>query len=153
MESKGDLTIMGRKKVAEGLFSLLADTYAVYLQTQNCHWNLQGSYFYSLHKLLESQYEELAEAIDEIAERIRALGFFIDASFVGFQKKISIAEGDDPKKKIPVLIQGHESIVSFARTLSQVAEKEGDFATVDLMGRRLNVHEKFVWMLKSQIVF
>ncbi len=143
-----------RSIVAESLARVLADTYAVYLKTQNFHWNLVGAQFYSLHILFETQYKELAEAIDEIAERVRALGFFVDATFAGFQKLSSLSEIDKTltiEQMLHHLLEGHELIVRALRQLSSLAEKHNDPATVDLMGRRLNVHEKFAWMLRSQI--
>jgi starvation-inducible DNA-binding protein len=143
-----------RQEVGDALARLLADTYGIYLKTQNFHWNLSGSEFYSLHILFEKQYQELAEAIDEIAERIRALGFYVDASFTGFLKLASIKDSEQiiPIREMLVyLLQGHEIIIRELRQLSSLAEKQNDPATVDLCGRRLNVHEKFAWMLRSQL--
>jgi starvation-inducible DNA-binding protein len=154
MKMQTGMNDKNRKSVSEGLTGLLADTYAVYLKTQNFHWNIAGTEFYSLHVLLEKQYTEMAEAIDEIAERIRALGFHAPGSFSSFKKLTSIPEEEkvpSAKTMIQKLIQGHEILVQHARKLAQVAEKEQDPATVDLMGRRLNAHEKFLWMLRSQL--
>lgn len=148
------MTEESRSKVADSLGRLLADTYAVYLKTQNFHWNLVGGEFYSLHILFEKQYEELAEAVDEIAERVRALGFYVDASFAGFQKLTSINGIEKTlsiKDMLQNLLQSHETVIRSMRQLSEMAEKENDPATVDLMGRRLNAHEKFAWMLRSQL--
>jgi starvation-inducible DNA-binding protein len=148
---KTGMTEEGRKKIADGLKVFLANTYALYLGTQNAHWNYEGPHFYSLHILFEKQYEELAEAVDEIAERIRALGFFAPASFASFQE-LSMIQG---KKNLPSeemakdLIHGHEKLLCHARDLCDLAEKERDGGSTDLLGRRLGVHEKFIWMLKS----
>jgi starvation-inducible DNA-binding protein len=153
MEMHTGMTEQNRLEVAQAMALLLADTYAVYLKTQNFHWNLIGSHFFSLHRLFEKQYSELAEALDEIAERIRALGFFVDASFTGFKELTTIkdeAKVIGEKEMLQHLITGHEILIRHARNFSELAEKKRDFATVDLMGRRLNVHEKMLWMLRSQ---
>lgn len=154
MQMNTGMSDKNRQEVGDALAYLLADTYAIYLKTQNFHWNLSEAEFYSLHILFEKQYQELAEAIDEIAERIRALGFYVDGSFTGFLKLTSIK---DSEQIIPIqemllyLLQGHEVIIRHLRQLSTLGEKQNDPATVDLCGRRLNVHEKFAWMLRSQM--
>lgn len=142
-----------RQRVSEGLAKLLADTYAVYLKTQNFHWNVVGCEFYSLHILFEKQYRELAEALDEVAERIRSLGYFVDASFTAFKSLTAVADEDrvrSVKEMLHELIKGHEIVIRHMRNLSDVAEQENDGGTVDLLGRRLAVHEKMAWMLRSQ---
>ncbi len=148
------MTDHNRQATSNALAHFLADTYTIYLKTQNFHWNITGVEFYSLHLLFEKQYTELAEAIDEIAERIRALGFYVEGSFEAFKKMSSIKEEEkvlNGREMIQQLLQGHELLIRQARLLSALAEKENDPATVDLMGRRLNVHEKFAWMLRSQL--
>ena len=154
MEFHTGMSQQGRQTISDALAQLLADSYAVYLKTQNFHWNLTGAEFYSLHLLFEKQYEELADALDEIAERIRALGFYVEASFAAFKQQTAIADEGRvlaTREMIQHLIQGHEVVIRQARTLARSAEKENDQATIDLMGRRLNVHEKFAWMLRSQL--
>jgi starvation-inducible DNA-binding protein len=146
------MTDQNRQEVAQLLTRLLADTYATYLKTQNFHWNLVGREFYSLHLLLDTQYHEMAEAVDEIAERIRSLGFYVDASFTVFKELTTIKEeqkviGQD--EMIEHLIAAHEAVIRHARNFSPLAEKERDFASVDLLARRLNAHEKMLWMLRS----
>jgi starvation-inducible DNA-binding protein len=148
------MTDHNRQAISDVLARLLADTYAVYLKTQNFHWNITGPEFFSLHILFEKQYTELSVAIDEIAERIRALGFYVEGSFEAFKKMSSIKDSDkvlSARDMIQLLLDGHEVLIRHARHLSALAEKENDPATVDLMGRRLNVHEKFAWMLRSQL--
>jgi starvation-inducible DNA-binding protein len=140
--------------VVKSLEKALADTYILYTKTQNYHWNYSGSNFYSLHKLFESQYEELAEAIDEIAERLRALGATVAGTNSAFVKLSSLKE--DTKalpsdKMVKQLLRDHREIILELRALSALAEKSDDPATVDLMGRRLNAHEKSAWMLESTI--
>lgn len=146
-----------RKLVAGALSHILADTYNIYLRTQNFHWNLVGPEFYFLHILFEKQYEELADAVDEIAERVRALGYYVDATFSGFQKMTSLKEMDKQASKMSIkdmlknLLDGHEQVIRSFRKLSDLGEKQKDPATVDLIGRRMNVHEKFAWMLRSHL--
>jgi starvation-inducible DNA-binding protein len=142
------------KTLSTHLQHLLADTYAIYLKTQNFHWNVKGSHFFSLHLLFEKQYTEMAEAIDEIAERVQALGFYVEASFSLFQKNSCIPEvkkGSTAEKMVEQLLADHEVLIECARKIGELAEKEGDQATVDLIARRLGVHEKFSWFLKSHL--
>ena len=154
MEIQIGLTDESRSRVAEDLATLLADTYALYLKTQNFHWNVMGAEFYSLHILFEKQYTELAENIDEVAERIRALGLFVEGSFSAFKERTAIADESKmrgAKEMVAELVRGHEIVIRSARNLSLVAEDEKDAATVDLLGRKLNMHEKMAWMLRSQL--
>lgn len=154
MEVNTGIHEQGRQEISEELMKFLADTYALYLKTQNFHWNLTGVEFNSIHKMFEKQYEELAEAVDEIAERIRALGFFVEASFSAF-KKLSQLKDEDHVLSIHEMLQqllyGHEHVVRKARHITGISDKEQDFATSDLMARRLGIHEKFAWMLRSSI--
>lgn len=143
-----------RQVVSDALTKLLADTYALYLKTQNYHWNVTGPEFYSLHILFEKQYSEMAEAIDEIAERIRSLGFFVEGTFSAFKKDCSIHEEEklmNARDMVQNLVQGHETVIRHARKLFYVADGEKDQASADLMNRRLVIHEKFAWMLRSQL--
>ena len=148
------LSQTSRENVRGALIKLLADTYAVYIKTQKLHWNVVGREFYSLHILLEKQYEDLAEVIDETAERIRALGFTVQATFSHFKQSTSIpeeAEDISTTDMIKLLIESHDTILRNGRHLSILAEKEKDYATVDMMGKRLAMHEKFAWMLRSSV--
>lgn len=143
-----------RQEISLGLARMHADTYAVYLKTQNFHWNLTGPEFYSLHLLFEKQYEEMAGAIDEIAERIRTLGYFVEASFGALKKMTGVKEEErvlNIKEMLLSLIEAHESLICHARKVAEIADNEKDFATVDMIGRRLGAHEKFTWMLRSQM--
>lgn len=144
----------GRAEVSGALAKLLADSYLLYLKTQNVHWNIHGPEFYSLHVMTQKQYEELAEAIDEIAERIRQLGFFVEGTTSAFQKLSSIEEDSKVHPKhilIEQLVVANEQVVRDCRALGDLAEKHRDHATVDLMGRRLNAHEKNAWMLRATL--
>lgn len=143
-----------RASVSGALAKVLADTYLLYIKTQNSHYNITGPEFFSLHLLFEKHYQEMAEAVDEIAERIRALGFYVEATAEAFKKLSSIKESSKiiPKfEMLKELIEGHEIVIREERNLASLAEKHGDQATVDLMARRLGFHEKAAWMLRSQL--
>lgn len=142
----------GGAQVAKHLACLLADTYVLYTKTQKFHWNLVDSRFYSLHLLLQSQYEELAEANDEIAERIRMIGFDAPGSLKEFLDLTSLQEGllklsgDEMLNK---LLQDHQTIIQSLRDGIKLALKNGDEGTADLFIERLRAHEKMAWILRS----
>lgn len=141
-----------RKKIAEELSKLLADTYTLYLKTQNFHWNVTGPMFHSHHVLFEKLYTELAEAVDVIAERIRALGFPAPASFAQFAKLTSIKESINPpsaEEMIKQLVTDQETLVRTARAIFPHADEVNDEVTADLLTERLAAHEKNAWMLRS----
>lgn len=140
------------KEIAKGVSSVLADTYTLYLKTQNFHWNVTGPRFHQLHGMFEDHYVELAEAIDEIAERIRALGNRAPGTFKEFLQLTSISEetGDmQPDEMITNLIKGHESICRKSREIIQLASEYNDEVTSDLLISRMKNHEKTAWMLRS----
>jgi starvation-inducible DNA-binding protein len=141
-----------RKEIAEGLSRLLADTYSLYLKTHNFHWNVTGPMFQTLHLMFETQYNELALAVDLIAERIRALGFPAPGTYTDFSQLSSIPETPGvPKAEemIRLLVEGQESVARTARSIFPLAEKVNDEPTADLLTQRLQVHEKTAWMLRS----
>lgn len=141
-----------RKQIAEGLSKLLADTYTLYLKTHNFHWNVTGPMFQTLHLMFETQYNELALAVDLIAERIRALGFPAPGSYKDFAKLTSIQEADGVSKAedmIRQLVEGQESVVRTARAIFPAVEKASDEPTADLLTQRMQTHEKTAWMLRS----
>jgi starvation-inducible DNA-binding protein len=141
-----------RKEIAEGLSKVLADTYTLYLKTHNFHWNVTGPMFQTLHLMFETHYNELALAVDLVAERIRALGFPAPGTYAEFAKLSSIPEepGVPPAQEmIKKLVQGHETVVRTARAMWSVAEKSQDQPTLDLLTQRMQVHEKTAWMLRS----
>lgn len=143
-----------RKKIADGLSRLLADSYMVYLMTHNYHWNVTGQLFQPLHALFEEQYSELAEAIDEIAERIRALGFRAPGTFREFAGLTSITEDTDQPEALEMVrraAEANETILRTAREALKPCQKAGDEATVDLITHRLKVHSKTAWMLRSHL--
>ena len=142
----------GRAKLAKGLSHLLADSYTLYLKTHNFHWNVTGPYFTSLHQLFEAHYTELAEAVDVIAERIRALGVFAPGSYKQFAELTHIKEETDVpdyKEMIKQLVEGHETVVRTARSIWSVTEETEDEVTAGLLANRMEVHEKAAWMLRS----
>ncbi len=141
-----------RAKIAGGLSKLLADSYTLYLKTHNYHWNVTGPMFNTLHLMFETQYTELATAVDLIAERIRALGHVAPGSYKAYAKLTKIAEDDDvpaATQMIKNLVKGHEQVAKTARELFPVADKASDEPTADLITQRLQVHEKTAWMLRS----
>lgn len=141
-----------RKKIADGLAKLLADTYTLYLKTHNYHWNVTGPMFQTLHLMFEEQYNELWAAGDLVAERIRALDFPAPGSYAAYSKLSSIKEESGvpaAKEMIRNLVKGHETVVKTARSLFPVADDAGDEATADLLTQRIQVGEKTAWMLRS----
>ncbi|WP_296652295.1 Dps family protein [Paraburkholderia sp.] len=141
-----------RKKIAEGLSHLLADTYTLYLKTHNFHWNVTGPMFNTLHLMFETQYTELALAVDAIAERIRALGVNAPGSYKEFAKLSSIAEADGvpaAEEMIRQLVEGQEAVVRTARAIFPATEAASDEPTADLLTQRMQTHEKTAWMLRS----
>lgn len=141
-----------RKEIADGLSRLLADSYTLYLKTHNFHWNVKGPMFFTLHALFEEHYTELAAAVDEIAERIRALGSPAPGSFQQFNELSSITEETglpDAEEMIRQLVLGQEAISRTARSVLPVASEADDEPTVDLLTQRMQIHEKNAWMLRS----
>jgi starvation-inducible DNA-binding protein len=140
--------------VVESLAHLLADSYTLYLKTHNFHWNVTGPMFQTLHLLFEQQYTELASAVDEIAERIRALGHPAPGSYAEFGKltRIAEAQGVPPAQEmIESLTHAQGLVVDASRRVLAAAETAGDDATADLAVRRIQVHEKNAWMLRSHL--
>ncbi len=144
-----------RKEISDGLSKLLADTYTLYLKTHNFHWNVTGPMFNTLHLMFEQQYNELALAVDLIAERIRALGFPTPATYAEFSKLSSISEtpGIVPSAEdmIKLLVEGNESVVKTTRAIFPTSERANDESTCDLLTQRMQVHEKTAWMLRSML--
>jgi starvation-inducible DNA-binding protein len=141
-----------REAIAVGLSKLLADTYTLYLQTHNFHWNVTGPMFQTLHLMFETQYNELALAVDEIAERIRALGYRAPGTYGEFSSLSSIKEvGGSPKAEdmIRILVEGQETVVRTARSVFPLVDKAHDEPSADLLTQRMQVHEKTAWMLRS----
>ena len=144
-----------RKRIAEGQSHFLADAYTLYLKTHNFHWNITGPMFNSLHAMFMDQYTEQWNALDEIAERIRALGFNAPGSYGEFIRLTSIREEEgatdvpDWKGMVRQLVSGNEAVCRTARGVLKTADEAGDDPTVDLLTQRLQTHEKYAWMLRS----
>lgn len=143
-----------RKSIVDGLSHLLADTYVLYLKTHNFHWNVSGPMFRTLHLMFEEQYNELALAVDSIAERIRALGFPAPGTYTAYARLSSIKEEEGvpvAEDMIRSLVQGQEAVVRTARSLFPLLDKVSDEPTADLLTQRMQVHEKTAWMLRSML--
>jgi starvation-inducible DNA-binding protein len=141
-----------RRQIADGLSRLLADNYSLYLKTHNFHWNVTGPMFQTLHLMFMEQYNELWIALDQIAERIRALGFAAPGTNSEFARLTSIAETPgvpDAREMVRLLVQGHEAVARTARKIFPAVGKANDQPTADLLTQRLQVHEKTAWMLRS----
>ena len=141
-----------RIEIANGLSMLLADTYTLYLKTHKYHWNVTGPMFQTLHLMFETQYNELALAVDEIAERIRALGEPAPGSYAQFAALSSVPEDPeqpDAEEMIRRLVADQETVARTARSLFPVVDAAGDEPTADLLTQRMQVHEKTAWMLRS----
>ena len=143
-----------RKKIAEGLSRLLADTYTLYLKTHNFHWNVTGPMFNTLHLMFEGQYTELALAVYSIAERIRALGFPAPGSYKEYAKLSSIPEADgvpEANEMIRQLVEGQEAVVRTARGVFALTDEVHDEPSADLLTQRMQIHEKTAWMLRAML--
>ena len=140
--------------IVGALSTLMADSYTLYLKTHNYHWNVTGPMFTSLHMLFETQYTELALAVDEIAERIRALGAFAPGSYSAFAKLTAVKEETGrpvAKEMILNLVSDQDTVTASARAVIEAAEAARDQGSADLATRRLAVHEKNAWMLRSHL--
>lgn len=141
-----------RKRSADALTKLLADTYALYLKTHGYHWNVEGPHFQQLHALFMEQYTEMWNAVDELAERVRALGEYAPSSYSAMAKLSSIEEeaGQPGWKEMVVnLASGHQQVAKSAREVLRIAEEIGDDATADVVTPRITLHEKTAWMLRA----
>ena len=141
-----------REKVAEGLKRLVADSYTLYLQTHNFHWNVTGPRFRELHLMFEEHYNELALAVDEIAERIRTLDFAAPGTYKEFSRLSSIKEVEgvpSSEEMVDLLTKGHEQVVKTAREVLKLAQSASDESTAALVSDRMRIHEKTSWMLRA----
>ncbi|MCV2883352.1 DNA starvation/stationary phase protection protein [Aestuariibacter sp. AA17] len=141
-----------REKIAEGLTKLLADSYTLYLQTHNFHWNVTGPQFRELHLMFEEHYTELATAVDDIAERIRTLDFPAPGTYKEFVRLSSIEEVDgvpEASDMVRILTKSHEQVVKTAREVLALAQDADDESSAALVGDRMSIHEKTAWMLRA----
>ncbi len=141
-----------RTQIADGLKRLLADSYTLYLQTHNFHWNVTGSQFRELHLMFEEHYTELAVAVDDIAERIRTLDVPAPGTYKEFAKLSSIEEVDGvptSDEMVKLLTKGHEQVIKTAREVLKTAQDANDESTASLVSDRMRIHEKTAWMLRA----
>ncbi len=154
MELNIGINDKNRTAIAEGLAKLLADSYTLYLKTHNYHWNVTGPQFNTLHTMFEGQYTELAAAVDEIAERIRALGIAAPGSYREFAELAAVDEavgGESAEEMIRQMVLGQETVVRTARAAFPAADAANDEPTADLLTQRMHIHEKNAWMLRSML--
>jgi starvation-inducible DNA-binding protein len=154
MELEATMNQKSQHKLSNELSKLLADTYTLYLKTQNFHWNVTGELFPSLHSFFEKQYEELADAVDVLAEQIRALNAYAPGTFKQFQELMSLKEETtipNAQKMIQILLNNHEHIIDYLPDMIEKAQKHGDEATADVFIERLRAHQKTAWMLRSSL--
>ena len=143
-----------REQIAQHLSRLLADSYTLYLKTHNYHWNVTGPQFNTLHAMFEEQYTELAIAVDDVAERIRALGIKAPGSYGEFAELTSIDEAsgtEDAAEMLRQLVIGQETAARTAREGFPAADSANDQPTADLLTQRMQLHEKNAWMLRSML--
>lgn len=143
-----------RKEISEGVSRLLADTYTLYLKTHSYHWNVTGPMFNTLHLMFETHYNELALAVDNIAERIRALGYPAPGSYSQFAELATVKEArgvPSAQDMIKDLVLSHEQVAKTSRSIFPAAEGGNDEATLDLLTQRIQIHEKTAWMLRSML--
>lgn len=143
-----------REAMSKAVTAVLADTYALYFKTHAYHWNVTGPRFHDLHGLFEEQYNELWAATDEIAERIRALGFVAPRTYKEMSDAATIKSGGEAteaNEMLQDLVKGHEAVVATIRKALELADEHDDEATADLLAPRLSAHEKSAWMLRSTI--
>ena len=154
IDIKTGFTARQRGDVAAALTRVLADTYALYLKTHGYHWNVRGPNFSSLHALFMEQYTEMWQALDEIAERIRALGEFAPQGYAAFANLTSIRDGDPEtpaEKMVEELMRDHEAVVATLRGALTAAAGAGDEVTTGVLTDRLTIHEKTAWMLRATL--
>ena len=141
-----------RQKIADGLSNVLANTYTLYLKTHNFHWNVTGPMFSTLHLLFETQYDELAIAVDTVAERVRALGVYAPGSFTQFKELSTVKEETSVPSAVEMIQQlakDNETVSKVCREVLPLAGKVDDEPTNDLLTQRMQTHEKNAWMLRS----
>lgn len=146
------ITEADRSKSAAAIRVLMANTYTLYLKTHGYHWNVEGPHFQQLHVQFMEQYTEMWTAVDELAERIRALGYLAPVSYGEMAKLSAVKEEEgtpDWQKMVQTLAQGHELVAKSARDVLRIAEAIGDDATADVVTPRITIHEKTAWMLRA----
>lgn len=158
MQTENGMLEGGKREVAEVLKTALADTFSLMVATQGVHWNVQGPLFYSIHKLTEEQYQEMFDAVDDLAERIRALGFPAPVSVSSLIEGATVPEGTFAREdgevlenQIELLIEANEQIAQTLRSAVEKVDELRDIRTSDMLADRIGVHEQNAWMLRSTI--
>ena len=154
MEIQTGIEPAARERIAEALSRLLADSYTLYLKTHNFHWNVKGPHFAALHTMFETQYTDLAMAVDEIAERIRALGAYAPGSYTEFTALATVKDATgrpDWAAMVRELTEDHETLVRVGREVFALAAEAGDESSAALVSDRLRIHEKTAWMLRETV--
>lgn len=154
LKAHAESTGTQKSAVAQQLFKVVCDSYVLLTKTQGFHWNVTGPQFYSLHKLFEEQYNDLFAAVDELAERVRALNAYAPISTSEMVKNSGITESTkvpSAEDMVRDLVKGHEYVAEAIRTAIKAAEEASDDATADILTGRLEAHDKFAWMLRSSI--
>jgi starvation-inducible DNA-binding protein len=156
MEAKIGIKPELTAKVAQELSRILADEFVLYTKTRNAHWNIEGPDFFDKHKFFESQYEELDEIMDDVAERIRSIGHYAPATLKDYLKLTSLTEqsreANDSKGYIRELLTDHESVVIHLReNITRIAEEYKDLGTSDFITGLMEAHEKMAWMLRAHL--
>lgn len=154
LDPQSGLKFEQRRSVADALSMAVSDTYRLFIMTQGVHWNVQGPLFYSVHKLTEDQYRDMFEAIDDLAERIRALGFPAPQTVEALTRTSDLTEpapGAELKAQIETLVAANESIAERMRPAVHAAEEKDDVKSADLLTDRIGVHEENAWMLRAMI--
>tara|TARA_R110002096_G_scaffold6133_4_gene27972 strand:- start:1332 stop:1838 length:507 start_codon:yes stop_codon:yes gene_type:complete len=149
------VNIEGRRKVAAAIGDVMSDAFRLYVNTQGLHWNVEGPMFYSLHKLTEEQYRSIAESLDTMAERMRALGLPAPESLAEFETRSTIDDlprDADLKVRVERLVSDYEKAVVRLMRVAMLAEKNGDVKSADLLTERIGAYEEFAWMLRASIV-
>lgn len=147
--------IEGRREVAEALGDVLSDAFRLYINAQGLHWNVEGPMFYSLHKLTEEQYRSIADSLDDIAERIRALGLPAPESLKEFDERSAIGDlpqGVELRTRVEQLVTDYEKAVLRLSRVTALAERNEDVKTADMLTERIGAYEEFAWMLRATIV-
>ncbi|MCG3172112.1 MAG: General stress protein 20U [Myxococcota bacterium] len=154
MSKKQEKQASASSQVIDALQGVLADTYVLLAATQNVHWNVEGPLFHAVHLMTDEQYENLFDATDELAERIRSLGARVHATLAGHLERASLKEPGSFKNAVEMvrrLADGHTALAERARQGVAAAQEAGDEATADMLIERIAVHDKFAWMLRSLI--
>jgi len=154
LEPKRGLTEETRKVTAEHLSNVQADAFRLFINVQGLHWNVEGPLFYSLHKLTEEQYEELSETIDEIAERVRALGLIPPESLAAYQERSILDDlpKDAPlKNRVERLVADYERATERLTEAVRVAEEHHDVKTADLLTEQIGIYDENAWMLRATV--